>query len=387
MATTTGDVVPGSWVVFLKPHLSADGKAAHLESIQAMTRDPDKSFSCEAHYEFDLDEFRGYSGKFDLRTKEDIEKMDGVLSIEPVRYFRHCQLVSQPNTPWGLERISQPRKVQQNAPYHYRYRDDAAGQNTIAYIIDTGINASHVEFEGRASPGPKFVTSTPPASDGDVWGHGTHVAGIVGSRAYGVAKKVQIISIKVFSDITSGARTDDIIKALEWIVSDARARGKKAAVNMSLGGLISPALNAAVAATVRSGIVVCVAAGNDMASYISPGLAEAKSPASEPLAVTVAAMDKTDEISDFSNYGRLVDVFGPGTDITSTWIGSNSSTRTISGTSMATPHVTGLACCLLSDGRLAEKTPYGVASQITIKADKNKLLGLDRITSNSILQV
>ncbi|KAH7169858.1 putative alkaline serine protease [Dactylonectria macrodidyma] len=377
MATITDDVVPGSWIVFLKPHLSADGMAAHLESIQAMTRDPDKSLSCEAHYEFDLDEFRGYSGKFDLQTKEDIEKMDGVLSIEPVRYFRHCQLISQPNAPWGLERISQSRKVQQDAPYRYRYRDDAAGQNTIAYIIDTGINASHVEFEGRASRGPKFVTSTSPASDGDVWGHGTHVAGIVGSRAYGVAKKVQIISIKVFSDITGGARTDDIIKALEWIVSDARARGKKATVNMSLGGPISPALNAAVAATVRSGIVVCVAAGNDMA----------KSPASEPLAVTVAAMDKTDEISDFSNYGRLVDVFGPGTDITSTWIGSNSATRTISGTSMATPHVTGLACCLLSDGTLAEKTPYGVASQITIRADKNKLLGLDRITSNSILQV
>ncbi|KAL6409989.1 alkaline serine protease (PR1)/allergen F18-like protein [Ilyonectria robusta] len=328
MATITDDVVPGSWIVFLKPHISPDGMAAHLESIQAMTRDPDKSLSCETHYEFDLDEFRGYSGKFDLQTKEDIERMDEVLSIEPVRYFRHCQLVSQPNTPWGLERISQPRKVQQDAPYHYRYHDDAAGQNTIAYIIDTGINASHVEFEGRASRGPKFVTSTPPASDGDVWGHGTHVAGIVGSRAYGVAKKVQIISIKVFSDITGGGRTDDIIKALEWVVADARARGKKAAVNMSLGGPISPALNAAVAATVRSGIIVCVAAGNDM------GLAEAKSPASEPLAVTVAAMDKTDEISDFSNYGRLVDVFGPGTDITSTWIGSNSATRTISGTSM-----------------------------------------------------
>ncbi|KAF9773576.1 hypothetical protein IL306_008594 [Fusarium sp. DS 682] len=195
--------------------------------------------------------------------------MDGVLSVEPVRYFSHCQLITQPNTPWGLERISQPRKVQQNEPYHYRYRDDAAGQNTVAYIIDTGINASHIEFEGRASQGPKFVSSTPPSSDGDVVGHGTHVAGTVGSRAYGVAKKVQIISIKVFSDITGTARTDDIIKALEWIVSDARARGKKAAVNMSLGGGISPALNAAVAATVRSGIVVCVAAGNEMASYIS----------------------------------------------------------------------------------------------------------------------
>lgn len=188
------------------------------------------------------------------------------MSVEPVRYFTHCQLVIQGGAPWGLERISQPRKVQPNDPYRYTYHDDAAGQGTVAYIIDTGINPNHVEFEGRASRGPKFVTSTPPASDADIIGHGTHVAGTVGGRSYGVAKKVQIISIKVFSDITKKARNDDIILALGWVESDAKARGKKAAVNMSFGGSYSPAMNAAVAATVRNGVVACVAAGNEMAS-------------------------------------------------------------------------------------------------------------------------
>jgi subtilisin family serine protease len=338
------------------------------------------------------------------------------LSVEPVRLFTHCQRAVQGDAPWGLERISQRRQVQPNPPYKYTYPTDAQGQDTFAYIIDTGIKPDHIEFGGRVSPGRKFVTSTPPASDADVVGHGTHVAGTIGGENYGVAKKVQLVPVKVFSDITGSARTDDIIVALEWVRS--QARGQKAAVNMSLGGSYSPALNAAVAATVRSGVVVCVAAGNEMAStsrchllafvtnrpLLGKDLTDRKSPASEPLAITVAAMDKTDEISDFSNYGRFVDVFGPGTDITSSWIGSNNASKTISGTSMgkraldyqvyfthklapATPHITGLACCILSDNAVAAQTPYEVASEIGIRADKNKLNGLDGITSNTIAQV
>jgi len=264
MATYAEDTVPGQWIVLLKPYVSEPGKLDHLESIQEMTADEHNPLSCETHIEFDMKECHGYSGKFDLQSKESIEKMDEVLSVEPVRYFTHCQRVVQSGAPWGLERISQPRQVQPNDPYRYIYHDHAAGQGTVAYIIDTGINRDHTEFEGRATRGPKFVTSTPPASDADISGHGTHVAGTVGGRSYGVAKNVEIISIKVFSDITGSARTDDIISALQWVVADAQHRNKKAAVNMSLGGSYSPALNAAVAATVRSEVVVCVAAGNDM---------------------------------------------------------------------------------------------------------------------------
>ncbi|KAL3252814.1 hypothetical protein ABHI18_009868 [Aspergillus niger] len=369
----TSDTVPGSWVVLLKPYVSEDGLASVTETVQTMTQDPSKPFYVEVKQKFNLPECRGFSGEFDLDTKEGIEKMDTVISVEPVRLLKHCNRIIQRPSPWGLERISQPRKVQPNEPYRYVYNDEAAGQNTVAYIIDTGINKDHVDFENRASRGPKFVTSNPPASDDDVMGHGTHVAGTVGGKEYGVAKKTEIISIKVFSDITERARNDDIIKALEWVSSDAQVRGKTGVVNMSLGGPgTNPSLNAAVAATVRSGV---------------PAPADNFCPASEPLAITVGSMDKTDEISDFSNYGRLVDAFGPGTDITSAWIGSTTAKETISGTSMATPHVTGLACSLLSDATLKEQTPYGVISELNVRADKNKLLGLDRLTSNIIVQV
>lgn len=132
------------------------------------------------------------------------------------------------------------------------------------------MNKDHVDFESRASRWPKLVTSNPSASDEDVMGHGTHVAGTVGGKDHGVAKKANIISIKIFSDITRRARNDDIIKALEWVSSDAKLHGKTGVVNMSLGGPgPNSSLNAAVAATVRSGVPVCVAAGNDMASFPS----------------------------------------------------------------------------------------------------------------------
>ncbi|KAH6603561.1 alkaline serine protease (PR1)/allergen F18-like protein [Trichoderma cornu-damae] len=390
----TGDVVPGQWLVLLKPYSSASAKNTHLASVRAKTEDTRTPFHCETHHEFDLLECRGYSAKFDLQTKDDIEKMDGVLSVEPVRLFRHCQRATQKNSTWGLDRISHPKAVKPSGPYEYSYRSDAAGQGTTAYILDTGINAEHSEFEGRASRGQAFVTSDTKVSVGDTNGHGTHVAGTIGGKTFGVAKKVNIVSVKVFDDGRDpGARTDDIVRALQWVKTD--ARGKKAVVNMSLGGGYSEGLNAAVASLVRGGIIVCVAAGNETR------IADSDSPASEPLAITVGAIDKTDILSEYSNYGRsavmangynhnkVVDVLGPGTDITSAWIGGNDATETISGTSMAqaTPHVTGLVNCLLSDRTLQDPDPYGVMSQITIKADKNKILGLDHVTSNSIIQV
>jgi subtilisin family serine protease len=132
------------------------------------------------------------------------------------------------------------------------------------YVIDTGINDQHVEFERRASKGPKFV-SDGPSSDEDVHGHGTHCAGTIASRAYGVAKKANVIGVKVFSDTTGFAQTGDIVRALDWVINDVYERGIKgrAVVNMSLGGGASPVLDGAVGSTVRHGVVVCVAAGNN----------------------------------------------------------------------------------------------------------------------------
>lgn len=220
-----------------------------------------------------------------------------------------------------MGRISTRARVG-NPPYSYTYRDDAAGAGTVAYVIDTGINDQHVEFERRATKGPIFV-SDGSASDEDVQGHGTHVAGTIGSRAYGVAKRASIVAVKVFSDVTGFAQTSDIIKALEWVVGDvdSHAIEGRAVVNMSLGGRASEALDGAVASTVRHGVVVCVAAGNSFVSLLrtiemtclltrDQGLADDQSPAREPLAITVGATDIMDAFAPFSGFGKSMSFMG-----------------------------------------------------------------------------
>ncbi|KAL5593049.1 hypothetical protein FOBRF1_012151 [Fusarium oxysporum] len=323
--------LPGQWVVIVKPYLTAEVmQREHLLKLDNMTEDNNIPFNVQVGHKFDLPELKGYSARFDDDTKAELERMPEVLSIEPEQLYSRCQL--QTDAPWGLGRIS-ARATLGAPPYQYRYRDDAAGAGTVAYVIDTGINDRHVEFEGRAIKGPIFV-SDGSASPEDILGHGTHVAGTIASRAYGVAKKANVVGVKVFSDRTGFAQTSDIIKALNWVVDNVNVRGIKgrAVVNMSLGGGPSPALDGAVASTVRHGVVVCVAAGNRRDLQ-----AEAMSPAREPLAITVGASDRNDAFANFSSFGKMVDIVGPGVDILSCWIGGPDplrATKEISGTSM-----------------------------------------------------
>ncbi|GFF99628.1 alkaline protease 1 [Aspergillus udagawae] len=377
--TTEQTTVPGRWVVRVKPYLSPElVQKEHLSLLAEKTEDPTTPFNVDILQQFDLDDSKGYSAKFDDTTKEELERIPHVLSIEPEQLYRHCNV--QPNSPWGISRVSTRARLG-DPPYSYTYRDNVAGSGTVAYVIDTGINDKHVEFEERAKRGPKFV-SDEISNDEDVHGHGTHCAGTIASRAYGVAKKANVVGVKVFSDRTETAQTSDIIKALEWVVSDVSARGigGRAVVNLSLGGPPSEALDAAVASTVRKGVVVCVAAGNR-------GVAINESPAREPLAITVGATDINDRIAIFSDYGKFVDILAPGVDILSCWTGDPTSTETISGTSMATPHVAGVACCLLSDPSLArgQLTTYDVMSKILILADKNRITGIDARTVNALV--
>lgn len=206
--------------------------------------------------------------------------------------------------PWGLARLSSYGKLAgTSGPYTYKYNEEAAGQGVVAYVLDTGINDKHVQFEGRASRGPKFVTPPRPGvvtDDNDHQGHGTHCAGTIGSKDYGVAKKVAIVGVKVFNDLEddmAGAQTTDILDALEYVVKEYRRHGKPSVANLSFGGGPSDALDNAITATVRAGVVVCCAAGNEARPV------EATSPARSPLAMTVAASSITDEIAPFSNYG------------------------------------------------------------------------------------
>jgi subtilisin family serine protease len=242
---------------------------------------------------------------------------------------------TQDDAPWGLARLSS----QEPGGTTYTY-DDSAGEGTCAYIVDTGVDIEHEEFEGRATWGSNHVDQ----DNTDGQGHGTHVAGTIGSKSYGVAKKTSLIAVKVLGSDGSGTNAG-VIAGMEWVVKDAPSRdcAKGSVVNMSLGGSFSQAVNDAAKAITDGGLFLAVAAGNDGAN------AGQSSPASETSACTVGASDETDTIADFSNFGKVVDVFAPGVGILSTFPGGK--TETLDGTSMASPHVAGLGAYFLGLGQ------------------------------------
>ncbi|KAM0279545.1 hypothetical protein ACHAQH_004500 [Verticillium albo-atrum] len=375
-----GEIIQGEWLVTLRPYADESMDTEHVSLLSKRTADPATPFNCDVQSHFALPELRGYSAKFDEETRAEVEALPEVQAVEPLQVYRHCAgaaTTTQAGAPWGLGRVSQRGRVSPDGPWQYKYSADGAG--TVAYVLDTGILETHDEFEGRASKGRTFSSQGQPASDNDLDGHGTHVAGTIGGKTYGVAKKAEIVGVKVFNDDPEpGAATIDIIRALEWVVDQARSHGKPSVVNMSFGGGASPAMDAAVAATVRAGIVVVVAAGNEKRP------AERTSPAREPLAITVGASDVNDAIPTFSNYGKIVDIFAPGVDIKSAWSNGNSATKSIAGTSMASPHVAGAVCCLLGQNRVE---PLLVMPQLLTWADKNKLTGLKERTIDALLVV
>ena len=254
---------------------------------------------------------------------ESIE-LDSVVSIS----------ADQANPTWGLDRIDQ-----RNLPLNNTYSYANSGAGVTAYVVDTGILATHSEFTGRIATG--FTSISDGRGTTDCHGHGTHVAGTVGGATFGVAKSVTLVPVRVMSCSGSGS-TSGVIAGIDWIIGDHQA-GVPAVANMSLGGSASTALNAAVARGVTDGVVFVVAAGNDNANACR------YSPASEVSAVTVGATGATDARSSFSNYGSCLDVFAPGQGITSSTIGSDTALATWSGTSMASPHVAGVAALLLAE--------------------------------------
>jgi len=262
-----------------------------------------------------------------------------------------------------LDRIGE-RQLDLDGTYTY---DSDSASSVTAYIVDTGIFTTHVDFGGRAVWGDNFVDT----QDTDCNGHGTHVAGTVGGTSYGVAKKTTLIAVKVLNCGGSGSNAG-VISGVTYVGNDHKSKNNKAVANMSLGGGLSTALNAAVAAAVQTGVTFVVAAGNsdDDACYYSP--------ASEKTAISVAATDVGEEgvtnvdiRSSYSNYGTCTDVFAPGTAITSAWIGTTTATRTISGTSMASPHVCGVAAIILDQN--PSYTPAQVGAAIVSTATQNEI--------------
>ncbi|KAF5262813.1 hypothetical protein FOXYS1_6451 [Fusarium oxysporum] len=275
--------------------------------------------------------FNGFSASLTKSELKDLLNDPNIDFIEKVSTMHGAS--TQKNAPWGLARISNKLPGKDHTTYTY---DESAGEGTCTYVLDTGIEVDHPEFEGRA----RFVQNFVDNADLDANGHGTHIAGAIGSKTYGVAKKTQLFAIKVLNEYTAG-QTSGILAGMDFIFEDATTRNcpKGIVVNMSVSVASSPAINATARYIVKSGYFLAVGAGNDDTD------APRVSPSNEPMACTVGATAQNDTRASFSNYGVSVDVFAPGVDIKSTWI--KGGVKLESGTSMATPHVTGLAAYLL----------------------------------------
>lgn len=332
--------------------------AEHLTAAQALQKaDPTSAFFQELQEQsvgsalggildgFSIDNLMsGYIGYFLDDTIELIRRNPMVKFVEKDSRVFASEFDTQNGAPWGLSRISHREPLSLGSFNKYLYDSDA-GEGVTSYVIDTGVNIAHKEFEGRAKWG-----STIPSGDEDVDGngHGTHCAGTIASKHYGVAKKADIVAVKVLRSNGSGTMSD-VVKGVEYAanahakaVKDNKKGFKGSTANMSLGGGKSPALDLAVNAAVTAGIHFAVAAGNDNADACN------YSPAAAEKAVTVGASTLSDTRAYFSNYGKCVDIFGPGLNILSTYIGSETATATLSGTSMASPHVAGLLSYYLS---------------------------------------
>ncbi|MGW7286979.1 S8 family peptidase [Streptomyces sp. NPDC054847] len=258
---------------------------------------------------------------------------------------------TQPSPPsWGLDRIDQ-KALPLNQSYTY---PDTAGEGVTAYIIDTGVRITHSDFGGRAFNGYDAIDNDNTAQDGN--GHGTHVAGTVAGSSYGVAKKAKIVGVRVLNNAGSGT-TAQVVAGIDWVTRNAV---KPAVANMSLGGGIDTALDTAVRNSIASGVTYAVAAGNDGSN------ASNYSPARVAEAITVGSTTSSDARSSFSNYGSVLDIFAPGSSIKSAWNTGDTATNTISGTSMATPHVAGAAALYLAQNRTA--TPAQVSTALTTAA-------------------
>lgn len=273
---------------------------------------------------------------------------------------------SQSNATWGLDRVDQ-RNLPLNGSYNYA----ATAGNVSAYVIDTGILASHSQFGGRVQAGYSAINDGYGTSD--CAGHGTHVAGTIGGSTYGLAKNVKLYPVRVLGCNGSGS-TSGIIAGMDWVANTHRG---PAVANMSLGGGASSATDQAVMRLRNSGVVVVVAAGNENqnACNVSPARANG--------AITVGSTQSNDYRSSFSNWGTCVNIFAPGSNITSSWSTGNTATNVISGTSMATPHVAGAAALYLAANPNA--TPAQVEQALYANASPNKVINPGSGSSNRLL--
>ena len=333
--------------------------AAVLGRVQAVTRG--RSAVPEFVYAFALRGFAAFMSEEDAIA----------LSNDPyVAYVEEDSVMkaiaTQTNPPWGLDRIDE-----RNLPRSGTYTYITAGSNVNVYVIDTGIRRTHTQFGGRAFHA--FTSINDGGGSNDCNGHGTHVAGTIGGSTYGVAKSARLYAVRVLSCSGSGS-TSGVIAGVDWVRAN---RIRPAVANMSLGGGASTSLDTAVRNSIAAGVTYAIAAGNSNLN------ASSFSPARVAEAITVGSSTSSDARSSFSNFGSGVDIFAPGSSILSAWSTSDTATRTISGTSMATPHVAGVAARYLQSNPGA--SPTTVRNALVNASTTGRLSGIPSGTSNRLL--
>ncbi|MDQ1010693.1 subtilisin family serine protease [Streptomyces sp. V4I23] len=336
----TATAVHNSWIVVLK-----DGS----------TRAADLGVTPKHTYRSVLS---GFSASMSVEKAKELAADPRVAYVEQNSIVRLNE--TQPNATWGIDRIDQ-----RSLPLSKTYTYNTTASTVNAYIIDTGIRTSHSEFGGRARVGTDTVGGG--QNGQDCQGHGTHVAGTVGGRTYGVAKNVNLVAVRVL-DCNGSGTTAGVIAGVDWVTANAR---KPAVANMSLGGSVNTSLDNAVKKSIASGVSYSIAAGNGLPVLGLPADACNYSPARVPEAITVGATDNADRRASFSNYGTCLDLFAPGVSITSAWKDNDTATNTISGTSMAAPHTTGAAALYLSTHPTA--TPAQVRDALVANATSGKV--------------
>ncbi|GIJ48269.1 hypothetical protein Val02_51550 [Virgisporangium aliadipatigenens] len=313
---------------------------------------------------------RGFEARITERAAKRLAADPTVASVTQNHTVRADDTQS-PTPSWGLDRVDQRTLPTDNS---YTYPNVSPGVR--AYVIDTGINLTHTEFAGRVVSGWDFVDNDGDATD--CAGHGSHVAGTIGGRSFGVAKNVQLVAVRVLGCNGSGSIAG-VIAGIDWVTAD-HDPGELAVANMSLGGTKSATMENAVTRSIADGVSYSLSAGNGRGAD-----ACGQSPAGTPNALTVAATDRTDARAPYSDIGACVDLFAPGTDIVSAWIGGDTATSTVSGTSMAAPHVAGAAALVLADHPTF--TPADVAAELLTDSTPDVVTDAGAGTPNKLLHV
>lgn len=347
-----GQPIAGSYIVVLKdaPGLARAAEVARGLGVSALKHEYNSALKG-----FAANMTAGDAARIARDPRVSFVEQDQVVSMSTM----------QSGATWGLDRIDQ-----RNLPLSGTYSYTRTGDGVKAYIIDTGIMFSHSEFGGRAVSGFDAVDG---GSADDCNGHGTHVSGTVGGVTYGVAKGVSLVAVRVL-DCNGSGSVSGVVAGIDWVTAD-HAAGAPAVANMSLGGSASTALDNAVAKSVADGVVYAVAAGNsnrDACQF---------SPARTGVAITVGATTQSDARASYSNYGKCLDIFAPGSAITSAW--NNGGTNTISGTSMATPHVAGVAALYLQANPGA--SPATVRDALVANATSGKIASEGRLSPDKLL--